>query len=166
MSSVCNAENRCAIFKGRIDKYKSVGNKLPNAPIFASSIFLALFSYIASSCTCSIIHEHPSVQFSLFSFAQKYRRDIRLLFKMICTHIVRCANFVQRFSISCISPDSTLSKNRSQVLAALSVSLGSLVVGFSSGYTSPAIPSMKDPHYKTFSMSIEEVSQLGSGKSD
>lgn len=38
----------------------------------------------------------------------------------------------------------------SQVLAALSVSLGSLVVGFSSGYTSPALPSMKNPNITDF----------------
>jgi hypothetical protein len=32
----------------------------------------------------------------------------------------------------------------SQVLAAISVSLGSMIVGFVSSYTSPAIPSMKE----------------------
>lgn len=53
-----------------------------------------------------------------------------------------------------------ISNNHPQVLAALSVSLGSLVVGFSSGYTSPAIPSMKDVHDKTFDMNIEQVIRL------
>lgn len=45
-----------------------------------------------------------------------------------------------------------------QVLAALSVSLGSLVVGFSSGYTSPALPSMRDPEQKAFDITVQEVS--------
>lgn len=79
---------------------------------------------------------------------------------MIATRIVRFANVVQRFPKSFISSDLMLSHHRSQVLAALSVSLGSLVVGFSSGYTSPAIPSMKDKHFKAFGMSIEQVNQL------
>lgn len=47
----------------------------------------------------------------------------------------------------------------SKVLAALSVSLGSLVVGFSSGYTSPALPSMMDPEYKAFNITEQEVSE-------
>lgn len=43
-------------------------------------------------------------------------------------------------------------------MAALSVSLGSLVVGFSSGYTSPALPSMNDPKYNSaFNITEQEV---------
>lgn len=46
----------------------------------------------------------------------------------------------------------------SQVIAALAVSLGSLVVGFSSGYTSPALPSMKDPTQINFEVTEYSVS--------
>ncbi|XP_055319664.1 facilitated trehalose transporter Tret1-like isoform X2 [Sitodiplosis mosellana] len=53
----------------------------------------------------------------------------------------------------------------SQVLAALSVSMGSLVVGFSSGYTSPALPSMQNPnvsnYHKVFDISEDQASWAG-----
>lgn len=39
-----------------------------------------------------------------------------------------------------------------QVLAALSVSLGSLVVGFISAYTSPALVSMTNPNITDFTV--------------
>lgn len=48
-----------------------------------------------------------------------------------------------------------------QVLAALSVSLGSLVVGFSSGYTSPALPSMMNRNITDFVVTIQEVGNDG-----
>lgn len=41
-----------------------------------------------------------------------------------------------------------------QLLGAFAVSMGSLIVGFSSGYTSPALPKMN----VTLSLSHEEVS--------
>ncbi|XP_049877868.1 facilitated trehalose transporter Tret1-like [Pectinophora gossypiella] len=44
-----------------------------------------------------------------------------------------------------------------QLLAALAVSMGSLIVGFSSGYTSPALPKMN----ATLSLTIEEESWIG-----
>lgn len=47
-------------------------------------------------------------------------------------------------------------------MAAIAVSLGSMIVGFSSGYTSPALPSMKEPLNATnataFPMTTGEVS--------
>ncbi|XP_032589789.1 facilitated trehalose transporter Tret1 isoform X2 [Drosophila grimshawi] len=49
----------------------------------------------------------------------------------------------------------------SQVLAALSVSLGSLVVGFSSAYTSPALVSMTDRNLTSFDVSTEDASWVG-----
>ncbi|XP_067631035.1 facilitated trehalose transporter Tret1 isoform X2 [Eurosta solidaginis] len=48
-----------------------------------------------------------------------------------------------------------------QVLAALSVSLGSLVVGFSSAYTSPALVSMTDRNYTNFDVTPQEASWVG-----
>lgn len=42
-------------------------------------------------------------------------------------------------------------------MAALAVSLGSMVVGFSSGYTSPALPSMKDGNITDFVVTDQEV---------
>ncbi|CAL4145443.1 unnamed protein product [Meganyctiphanes norvegica] len=48
-----------------------------------------------------------------------------------------------------------------QVLAAISVSIGSMGVGFSAGYTSPAIPSLKADN-STFSITVEEESWIGS----
>lgn len=44
-----------------------------------------------------------------------------------------------------------------QVLAALSVSLGSMVVGFSSAYTSPALVSMQDRNITSFDITEQEV---------
>lgn len=44
-----------------------------------------------------------------------------------------------------------------QVLAALSVSLGSMVVGFSSAYTSPALVSMTDRNVTSFDITDSEV---------
>lgn len=44
-----------------------------------------------------------------------------------------------------------------QVLAALSVSMGSMVVGFSSAYTSPALVSMRDRNQTNFDVSDQEV---------
>ncbi|XP_018905127.2 trehalose transporter 1-like protein isoform X3 [Bemisia tabaci] len=50
-----------------------------------------------------------------------------------------------------------------QVLASLSVSLGSLAVGFSSAYTSPALPSMTDATSILYGkVSAEEMSWIGS----
>ncbi|XP_054736657.1 facilitated trehalose transporter Tret1 isoform X1 [Anastrepha obliqua] len=48
-----------------------------------------------------------------------------------------------------------------QVLAALSVSLGSLVVGFSSAYTSPALVSMTDRNYTDFDVTAQAASWVG-----
>lgn len=48
--------------------------------------------------------------------------------------------------------------NDSQVLAALSVSLGSMVVGYSSSYTSPGLVSMRDNSTATFEVTKEIVS--------
>lgn len=45
-----------------------------------------------------------------------------------------------------------------QVLAALSVSLGSLVVGFISAYTSPALVSMTNPNITDFTVTPQAVS--------
>lgn len=46
-----------------------------------------------------------------------------------------------------------------QVIAALSVSLGSMVVGFASGYTAPALASMeRNNETMSFTVSEEEVS--------
>ncbi|XP_023158440.1 facilitated trehalose transporter Tret1 isoform X2 [Ceratitis capitata] len=50
---------------------------------------------------------------------------------------------------------------RRQVLAALSVSMGSLVVGFSSAYTSPALVSMTDRNYTSFEVTPQEASWVG-----
>ena len=47
-----------------------------------------------------------------------------------------------------------------QVVAALSVSLGSMVVGFSCSYTSPALVSMKNNATATFEVTTEMVSNL------
>ncbi|XP_012262196.2 facilitated trehalose transporter Tret1 isoform X2 [Athalia rosae] len=47
----------------------------------------------------------------------------------------------------------------SQVIAAISVSLGSMVVGFSSSYTSPALPSMKNE--TSLAMSAQAASWVG-----
>ncbi|CAD7078271.1 unnamed protein product [Hermetia illucens] len=48
-----------------------------------------------------------------------------------------------------------------QVLAALSVSLGSMVVGFSSAYTSPALVSMQDRNITSFDITEQEASWVG-----
>ncbi|XP_037038353.1 facilitated trehalose transporter Tret1 isoform X3 [Bradysia coprophila] len=48
-----------------------------------------------------------------------------------------------------------------QCLAAIAVSLGSLVVGFSSGYTSPALPSMKDANQTSFLVTEQSGSWVG-----
>lgn len=45
-----------------------------------------------------------------------------------------------------------------QVLAAFSVSLGSLVVGFASAYTSPALVSMTDRNITSFEVTPQDVS--------
>jgi len=45
-----------------------------------------------------------------------------------------------------------------QVLAALSVSLGSLVVGFASAYTSPALVSMTNQTLTSFEVTPQAVS--------
>lgn len=45
-----------------------------------------------------------------------------------------------------------------QVLAALSVSLGSLVVGFASAYTSPALVSMTNTNLTSFVVTPQAVS--------
>ncbi|XP_076246155.1 trehalose transporter 1 isoform X2 [Calliopsis andreniformis] len=50
----------------------------------------------------------------------------------------------------------------SQVLAALSVSLGSMVVGYSSSYTSPALVSMMDNATATFEVTKEMSMWIGS----
>lgn len=43
-------------------------------------------------------------------------------------------------------------------MAAIAVSLGSMIVGFSSGYTSPALPSMKEGGNSTsFTMTDDQV---------
>lgn len=47
-----------------------------------------------------------------------------------------------------------------KVLAALSVSLGSMVVGFSSAYTSPALVSMKDRNITSFEVTDQSVSSI------
>jgi hypothetical protein len=47
-----------------------------------------------------------------------------------------------------------------QVLAAISVSLGSMIVGFSSGYTSPALVKMQEDN-STLTISPQEVSTFG-----
>lgn len=44
-----------------------------------------------------------------------------------------------------------------QILAALSVSLGSLVVGFSSAYTSPALVSMENRNVTNFEVTTQAV---------
>ncbi|XP_058125935.1 facilitated trehalose transporter Tret1 [Anopheles ziemanni] len=49
----------------------------------------------------------------------------------------------------------------SQVLAALTVSLGSLVVGFSSAYTSPALVSMENRNITSFEVTKQEGSWVG-----
>lgn len=49
----------------------------------------------------------------------------------------------------------------SQVLAALSVSLGSMVVGFSSAYTSPALVSMMDRNITSFEVTDQAGSWVG-----
>jgi hypothetical protein len=46
-----------------------------------------------------------------------------------------------------------------QVMAALSVSLGSMVVGFASAYTSPALVSMAEPN-STVQPDLQEVRPL------
>ena len=46
-----------------------------------------------------------------------------------------------------------------QVLAALSVSMGSMVVGYSSSYTSPGLVSMRDNETATFEVTKEIVSR-------
>uniref|UniRef100_A0A182Q863 Facilitated trehalose transporter Tret1 n=1 Tax=Anopheles farauti TaxID=69004 RepID=A0A182Q863_9DIPT len=48
-----------------------------------------------------------------------------------------------------------------QVLAALTVSLGSMVVGFSSAYTSPALVSMKDRNITSFEVTDQASSWVG-----
>jgi facilitated trehalose transporter len=48
-----------------------------------------------------------------------------------------------------------------QILAALSVSLGSMVVGFSSAYTSPALVSMKDRNITDFEVTDQTGSWVG-----
>lgn len=45
-------------------------------------------------------------------------------------------------------------------MAAIAVSLGSLIVGFSSGYTSPALPSMKEANTTNFSMTPNQVNKI------
>ena len=45
-----------------------------------------------------------------------------------------------------------------QILAAIAVSMGSMVVGFSSAYTSPALVSMRDPNITSFEVTEQEVS--------
>ncbi|CAB0041002.1 unnamed protein product [Trichogramma brassicae] len=49
-----------------------------------------------------------------------------------------------------------------QVLAAFSVSLGSMVVGFASSYTSPALTTMKDRNITSFQVDDETGSWIGS----
>ncbi|KAF4532171.1 hypothetical protein B566_EDAN002233 [Ephemera danica] len=49
----------------------------------------------------------------------------------------------------------------SQVLAAVSVSLGSMIVGFSSGYTSPALVKMQEDN-STITITPEQASWIGS----
>lgn len=46
-----------------------------------------------------------------------------------------------------------------QILAALSVSIGSMVVGFASAYTSPALVSMTDNTTTPFEVTEQEVSK-------
>lgn len=46
-------------------------------------------------------------------------------------------------------------------MAAIAVSLGSLIVGFSSGYTSPALPSMKEANTTSFTLNESQVSLAG-----
>ncbi|KAI8127556.1 hypothetical protein FF38_12240 [Lucilia cuprina] len=48
-----------------------------------------------------------------------------------------------------------------QVLAAFSVSLGSLVVGFASAYTSPALVSMTDRNITSFEVTTQDASWVG-----
>ncbi|XP_055839093.1 facilitated trehalose transporter Tret1 isoform X1 [Episyrphus balteatus] len=48
-----------------------------------------------------------------------------------------------------------------QVLAALTVSLGSMVVGFSSAYTSPALVSMTNPNLTSFEVTPQAASWVG-----
>ena len=45
-----------------------------------------------------------------------------------------------------------------QILAAIAVSMGSMVVGFSSAYTSPALVSMRDTNITSFEVTEQEVS--------
>lgn len=45
-------------------------------------------------------------------------------------------------------------------MAAIAVSLGSLIVGFSSGYTSPALPSMKEANATSFTFNESQVIYL------
>ncbi|XP_055389753.1 facilitated trehalose transporter Tret1-like [Condylostylus longicornis] len=49
----------------------------------------------------------------------------------------------------------------SQVIAALSVSLGSMVVGFASAYTSPALVSMLDRSVTSFDVTLQQASWIG-----
>lgn len=49
----------------------------------------------------------------------------------------------------------------SQILAAIAVSMGSMVVGYSSAYTSPALVSMQDRNITSFSVSEQEASWVG-----
>ncbi|KAL1465303.1 hypothetical protein WDU94_004886 [Cyamophila willieti] len=55
----------------------------------------------------------------------------------------------------------TLTKYGYEILASLTVSLGSMVVGFASGYTSPALPSMMLPESHV-TPTLEEQSWIGS----
>uniref|UniRef100_A0A1L8DF37 Facilitated trehalose transporter Tret1 n=2 Tax=Nyssomyia neivai TaxID=330878 RepID=A0A1L8DF37_9DIPT len=48
-----------------------------------------------------------------------------------------------------------------QVLAALSVSMGSMVVGFASAYTSPALVSMMDRNQTSFDVDMDQASWVG-----
>ncbi|KAK6618116.1 Facilitated trehalose transporter Tret1 [Polyplax serrata] len=51
--------------------------------------------------------------------------------------------------------------NKEQVVAAISVSLGSMIIGFVSGYTSPASVSMKNLESQYFPVSEQAVSWIG-----
>lgn len=48
-----------------------------------------------------------------------------------------------------------------QILAAIAVSMGSMVVGFSSAYTSPALVSMRDTNITSFEVTEQEASWVG-----
>jgi facilitated trehalose transporter len=52
----------------------------------------------------------------------------------------------------------TKCKSLPQVLAAIAVSMGSMVVGFSSAYTSPALVSMRNTTITSFEVTEQEVS--------